>query len=62
MKLEREMGVLFNISEESDFSKYFWVISAAEQLQWAAQHKKPCVSRQSTPFDVQVTVHHDIFL
>jgi len=30
LELEREMGVLFNIIEESYFSKYFWVISAAE--------------------------------
>jgi len=30
LELERGMGVLFNISEESDFSKYIWVISAAE--------------------------------
>jgi hypothetical protein len=28
--LQREMAVFFNISEESNFSKYFWVISTAE--------------------------------
>jgi hypothetical protein len=30
LELEREMGVFFNISEDSNFSKYFWLIITAE--------------------------------